>query len=620
MNKMNRIYKKWFVLGIFSFLLILSICLVVFLKKSEKPSDDNEHSDVSLGNYDFETDWQYYMTANGNFNPKIQETSKGCVFVHNSFVYHYEQGGSIMPLCSNANCLHDRERDPEKKKECHAYLDNAEEGDADRSVALMKYKDDLFVSYTRSDHDPDNGDACLIKIPLDGSSKDILFRTNNIWYPLMHRGYLYYYSREYSVAEEEPQSGDPDNKIMPSVGFHRINLEKKSLKDELIYYREGDHGYFAPYAFGNLIWFSLIGDNGSLLTNKIYNIETNRTEDTEISPPVQVFQSKYYQKPYDTKKGDLDMTVLVQADIYGKPEKTVLEDIEQLSNILSDGKYFYICNTQIHQAYSEIEEKCQVYDENFQLVDEYKLPDTGDPYVVPIGGEKSQYLCYSDKESGEWGLLVFDKDKIGSIHGDYCPYLFIRYGAEGKEPEPFIPKDDSASLPEEMQIPDTTLDQEVSLTYTEPEEEIVTGKLRKKKYLDSASGNYTDCQVFLSDDSVKAVITPTTPYDPGNGAIVIGRCDTRVTALYGYYTKGKETFVRKITMTSKNAEEPAAVEITLPEDGDKFIGVKAETVADYLTEYWSPPPKEGIYNPNASRSDVGSFKEFLTCYEGKVEK
>ena len=38
------------------------------------------------------------------------------------------------------------------------------------------------------------------------------------------------------MAEEEPQSGDPDNKIMPSVGFHRINLEKKSLKDELIYY------------------------------------------------------------------------------------------------------------------------------------------------------------------------------------------------------------------------------------------------------------------------------------------------------------------------------------------------------------------------------------------------
>ena len=616
----KRNYRKWLYLLIISCLVIISICLLFFLKKGKKPSNDNEYSDASLGSYVFETDWQYYMTANGNFNPKIQETSNGCVFVHNSFVYRYEQGGSILPLCSNANCLHEQEKDPEKRKECHAYLDYAEEGDADRTVVLMKYKDDLFVRYNRSDHDPDSGDACLMKIPLDGASKDILIRANDIKYPLVHRGYLYFYSVEYSVADEESQNGDADNKIMPSVGFHRINLEKKRLKDELIYYREGDHGCFASYAFGNCIWFSMIGNQGSKLTNKIYNIETNQTEDTEISPPVQAYQGKYYQKPYDAAKGDLDMTVLVQADIYGKPEKNVLEDIEQLSNILSDGKYLYICNTQIHQAYPEIEEECRVYDENFQLVDKFKLPDTGNLYVVPIGGEKNQYVRYSDEESGEWGLLVFDKSRIGTIQGDYCPYSFIRYGAEGTDPEPFIPKDDSVSPSEEIQIPDSTLNQEVSLTYTEPEDEIVTGKLKNKKYLDSVSGNHTDCQVFLSVDRVKAVMTPSTSYDPGNGGIVIGRCYTRVTTLYGYYTKGKETYARKVTMTSVNAEEPVTVEIELPEDGDEFIGVKAVTEADYLTEYWTPPPKEGPYNPNASRTEIGSSKEPLTCYEGKVEE
>ncbi len=314
------------------------------------------------------------------------------------------------------------------------------------------------------------------------------------------------------------------------------------------------------------------------------------------------------------------MTSILRTDIYGRDGEIVIPEIEQLSTMMSDGNYFYITNTQIHLAYPEVEEKCLVYDDNFQLVDEYKLPDTGNPYGPAIGGDAFQYVRYSDEESGDWGLLVFDKSRIGSIHGDYCPYSFIRYGAEGTDPEPFIPKDDAASPSEEIQVPDTTLNQEISLTYSEPDDEIVTGKLKKKKYLDSTSGNHTDCQVFLSSDRAKAVMTPTTPYDPGNGAIVIGKCYTRVTTIYGYYTKGKETYVRKVTMTSVNAEESVTVEIELPEDGDEFIGVKAVTEADYLTELWSPPPKSGPYNPNASRTNVTSGKDFLTCYEGKVEE
>ena len=145
--------------------LILASC-----KKDTAPSE-KQHDDVSLGSYVFETDWQYYMCNNINAKAKIQETENGCVFIHKGYLYRYEQGGSIMPLCANANCLHDQETDPEKQKECCAYLDYARTGDSfDReSAALMKYKDELFVCYDRTDHDPDTGDMCLMKIALDGS-------------------------------------------------------------------------------------------------------------------------------------------------------------------------------------------------------------------------------------------------------------------------------------------------------------------------------------------------------------------------------------------------------------------------------------------------------------------
>lgn len=72
------------------------------------------------GEYQEGNDWQYFMTSNYYPNMMIQEINggSGCVFVHNSFIYRYDQGGEIMPLCSRTNCLHDLETDETKRAEC----------------------------------------------------------------------------------------------------------------------------------------------------------------------------------------------------------------------------------------------------------------------------------------------------------------------------------------------------------------------------------------------------------------------------------------------------------------------------------------------------------------------
>ena len=613
-------------------LMVLFICFSVSCGKQQAPSEDIHHTDIDLGSYVFETDWQYYMSANGNTSPKIRETENGCVFVNNGFIYYYEQGGSIMPLCSNVNCLHDQETDPEKKKECLAYLDDIREGDV--GTVLMKYKDDLFVRYERTDHDAEKGDFCVMKMALDGSSKDMVCRVKDMNYPLIHRGYLYYYSTEFSVTEEESQSDSMSDGIMEQVGFHRMDIEKRNPKAELVYYREGDHGFAQPQVYGNYMWLFVIGDQGQRRETRIYNIETNQMEEAEtVMMPVQIYQGKAYVRLYDGTKSDLDKTTVVQMDLYGKTEKTVVEGIEQLCDIMSDEKYFYISNSQLHQNHPEILEKIQVYDANFQLVDEYRMPDVGNLYgSVPIGGEKYQYLRYINEKEGEWGLLVFNKNRIGSLKGGACPYTIIKYGAEGSssgeepesyEPESYDPETD-ISEPIEIKVPETILYTETSVSYTEPEDQEVTGKLKRKRYLDAISENYTECQVYLSADKVKVVVTPLEIEDVFGNDILLGRCNTRRTTLYGYYTKGKETYVRKMTMTAIKTTEPDTAELRLPEDGDEFIGVKAVTEAEYLIETWTPPEKGLewvlIKKPEAFPPSVGSFKEFLECYDGKVEE
>ncbi len=64
------------------------------------------------------------------------------------------------------------------------------------------------------------------------------------------------------------------------------------------------------------------------------------------------------------------------------------------------------------------------------LIDEFTLPDTMKntkyPQEPPIGGEKYQYLVFEevekDEETGEvknleWGLYIWDKSSIGTLHG-----------------------------------------------------------------------------------------------------------------------------------------------------------------------------------------------------------
>ena len=65
------------------------------------------------------TDMQYFQVTETNKTSLIQETDSGCYLYHDRFIYYLDrEAETITPLCTKANCLHDRENDTEKRALC----------------------------------------------------------------------------------------------------------------------------------------------------------------------------------------------------------------------------------------------------------------------------------------------------------------------------------------------------------------------------------------------------------------------------------------------------------------------------------------------------------------------
>ena len=598
--------------------IVLIAGLILFLTTNPHKSEKNERIesekiiDTSFEDeYHFDTDFQYYMTSPAVIAPKVQETGSGCVMVHNGFVYTYLQGGSIVPLCSKVNCIHDREPDPDKRRECHACLDDAMiDSDGTTYAYLMAYKDSLYVVYDAETGIDSKGDHCLARLHLDGSSKEVLLKGQSMECPLIHRGYLYYFTLEYAA--------DSDG-IKYKASFHRMNIEKSILKDECLFNDGRQHGFTGLRAYGSYIWFMMV--NGGDILSQVYDIRTGTIIPTDLQTDgYQMYQDKLYRMRHEKLEDNTSSLNISEMDITGKPGKTVLTGIEPGSTLQGDKNYIYISDAENQWEHPETEEVYKVYDKNFNLVDSYRMPNIGDRYIsaVPVGGENYQYLLYTGNEAGKWGLLIFDKKEIGSIKGELCPYNILWYGETS--PEPFKPEPSDQGTSERNRIPEPTLDSKTSITYSEITDELFTGKLKRKRYADymvDYDANI-ECQVSFTQDQVSASVTSQpVEINPKEGIILLGTCNRKITKVYGYYTKGEETYVRTVTMSSMNTTEPDTVTLELPEDGDEFIGVKAEVTGVLQEEHWSYPEEELIGDAK-NPSSISSQGYSITSYDGMV--
>ena len=102
-------------------------------------------------------------------------------------------------------------------------------------------------------------------------------------------------------------------------------------------------------------------------------------------------------------------------------------------SIRSDGKYVYLTNsfmvTMGELGLLDYEENkiFWVYDADGNLVDTFVLPEEISLFgTPPIGDAEWMFIIYRDDNDG-WGVLRFDKSKIGSYHGSEIELTVIPY-------------------------------------------------------------------------------------------------------------------------------------------------------------------------------------------------
>ncbi len=522
-------------------LLILSSLLLSSCGKSSAGTlDDSYHAG---------TDFQFFQIADGGgIFPRLQETENGCVFLHNDFIYTYDQqSGVIMPLCSRVNCLHDKEMDSEKREDCNAYLDH----NLGLSTQLMLFKNNIYVSYTRNDTTPETPYiSVLYRISLDGLAKDEIYRTTMIHAPIIHRGFMYYYTQAYEV-----QKGEEIGSISSTLELHRLNIEGSKVKEEVLLSSDEYTALQAIRAYGNHIYIRLVANN-SIVKGFIYDVKTGKIEDFDRLSVLTFCFGQMYATEQDISSESMEQTDVYVCDYLNKESELVLNHFPRYSYITSDLKYLYVNN-----GYSLFEDPgaevwFKVYDESMTLVDEFTLPETMKdvlyyPQEPPIGGEKYQYLVFEDaeeneetgtKEVREWGLYVWDKSSIGTLHGKPYEQTKIVYNQDAV---PVVSQEEESSLPErEEEITD-----EYEAELSEWTEDYV-----------EYNPNEVLCKLDLSDAEVTAEIRTEEKSE-------------KQIELYGWYIQGES--VRVLHLTSKGTStEPYAAVLKLPEGAERFIGAK----------------------------------------------
>lgn len=402
------------------------------------------------------SDFQYMRQGSSDYVPEMQRGEEGYYFRNNNFIYYLdEKTDTLLPLCNKADCLHDRESDPERQEACNAYVDNEFGYSNCRGIAYCNGY--LYCLSIDRRKDPLKETVTLYRLAADGSAKEQVFRWNDVgvedW--IVHRDTLFYLERTFAYPMENEEEADEE--LHDQFTIKSLKLTGGRKQPETIYVLDEENVFYLgcnwPVAYGNYFYIIISGvvpgEGDSLYPYQktfIYDIEKGTfteltyegmTKDETILG-VTFWQDRILFAPRVWDDTDIETSYLETGDIYiadldGTNAEIFMEDVPMGYNIRSDGRYLYLSNgamvTMADWGFWDYHEKktLWVYDENLTLVDTLFLPpemkDFGTP---PIGDTERMYTIYKD-DNGGWGVLRFDKSKIGSCNGAEIELTVIPY-------------------------------------------------------------------------------------------------------------------------------------------------------------------------------------------------
>ena len=566
------------------YILIIFVLILASCGKQEAGIDD-------VG-YHSGSDWQSFQVTSAKPGAVIQETEEGCVFLKGQFVYIYEkQSGSIMPLCSKSNCLHDKEYDALKRAECNACVNDCLDSTGKQ---LFLYQDNVYVQYTISDPDSESMTktaAKLLRISLDGSAKDEIFRTENIELSLIHRGFLFYVAATYTA--------DDEGKIKYSWSLYRLELQRKNPK-AVVLLKESDLGegrtVLLPLkAYGNNVYFTLIHDKTEgtdILERRIlrytYDTYTDKSDLREVDHVnYTVFNGSLVFTETDFGTDDQNEVPVFTADLSEENRKAVnMPGITSTSHFYTDSKYLYLYDASLDISGSDKERIIQVYDKEFKKIDEITVPkNENDPLYPPIGGPDYQYQLF-EEDNGAWGLAIWDKSDIGTLQGK--PYDQEKVYYQSSE-------DSSVDIdPYEL---------EAIVTVNEPETEYIcplsewTEEISEKAE-DSSHPEFTSQYAYGKISYTDNLITCT------SGCSLSTEYNEMNTIVIGYYVSGEDVYLIRQKGRKQKGKE-FIMNVDLPEGGEYFIGAEGVYQVQFSFDEEDPSQTVGWGDGGPGHTFVG---------------
>lgn len=254
---------------------ILSICILsgiacTFSSCGEQPLEI-DYSDKYIENQDYQ-----YMYADGFGHSSFQKSDNGYYAAVNNFIFYID--GKTMnatPLCNKSNCLHDKETDSEKLKECNAYVPDYAE--YTRNSIQLYNKKLYFLQLDSADSAEDIDKYLFYEMDTESGSRKLLLTyidgKVNFW--AVHRGNIYFKADNFISSDD---SGEL--KAQNGTGFNKMfRLKLGESSPEVIYDFEKTDGIYKIQlsnsftVYGNHIYIGYSGYKNEEAYNKVISAD-----------------------------------------------------------------------------------------------------------------------------------------------------------------------------------------------------------------------------------------------------------------------------------------------------------------------------------------------------------
>lgn len=389
-------------------------------------------SDKGPEGFDRDTDYQYqYASDGGNISWNIQtaDSDNNLYFVCQNYLMKYDPKKNICkPLCSKANCLHQKETEEDRKGKCTAYIPwKPVPKDYNWSYSLFYYKNNIYFAYEAQEGKNDEKNWHIDRISKDGKSRDrIASWVSNCNEMIQHRGVLYF-AREYTDKEGKFYAELDYLKLDHPGHIHTLMKPKVSVRSSL-----------KPIsAYGKYLYINYCSEDAEAGDDNyldhfqsaiyVYNVETKKKttvhpdgkKQTDMIDNVVPFQDRIFFTMQDmTHAYDLEAkTFLYSCKPDGSDVKVEKKDILAWNLLYADKDHLFLSDLNKQEYQALLASRQSTGSGNSQQGIESEMGQTGT-------GSENSFTVTTE---------VFDKDRkecdiFTEEGGTYFPSSDIRIG------------------------------------------------------------------------------------------------------------------------------------------------------------------------------------------------